>query len=116
MISLPSDNGETTTVESMSELRRAVKKAKDEWKDTGGHIIIKRSQIDDPRPFEEDLKFDKPLVIRGNNIGECTIGGTGQIAVTNARNVWLYGINFRHHTSEERTVLFRVQKLCNCWM
>lgn len=112
MISLPSDNGKTTTVESMSELIRAVKKAKDEWKDTGGHIIIKRPQIDDPRPFEEDLKFDKPLVIRANDIGECTIGGTGQIAVTNARNVWLYGINFRHHTSEERTVLFKECKNC----
>jgi hypothetical protein len=112
MISLPPDNGKTTTVESMSELRSAVKRAKDEWKDTGGHIIIRRSQIDDPRPFEDDLKFDKPLVIRANDIGECTIGGTGQIVVENARNVWLYGINFRHHTSEERTVLFKECKNC----
>jgi poly(beta-D-mannuronate) lyase len=112
MISLPSDNGKTTTVESMTELRNAVKKAKDEWKDTGGHIIIKRSQIDDPRPFEEGLKFDKPLVIRASDVGECTIGGTGQIVVENARNVWLYGINFTHHTSEERTVLFKECKNC----
>jgi chondroitinase B-like protein len=112
MIPLPSDNGKRTTVESMSELRNAVEKAKDEWKDTGGHIIIKKPQIDDPRPFEDDLKFKKPLVIRANNIGDCTIGGTGQIAVTNARNVWLYGINFRHHTSEERTVLFKECKNC----
>ena len=112
MIPLPPDNGNTTTIEGMRELRSAVETAKDEWQDTGGHIIIEESlEIDDPDPFE-NLKFDKPLVIRANNIGECTIGGTGQIAVTNARNVWLYGINFRHDTSEERTVLFKECKNC----
>ncbi len=112
MIPLPSDNGNTTTVESMSELRNAIKKAKEEWKDTGGHIIIKKSQIDDPSSFEDDLKFDKPLVIRANDVAECTIGGTGQIVFNNARNVWLYGINLRHHTSEERSVVFKECKNC----
>ena len=112
MIPLPPDNGNTTTVESMRELRSAVETAKDEWQDTGGHIMIKESlEIDDPGPFE-DLKFDKPLVIRANNIGECTIGGTGQIAFINARNVWLYGINFRHDTSEASTVIFKECKNC----
>jgi poly(beta-D-mannuronate) lyase len=116
MIQLPSDNGNKKEVENMSKLMAAVKYAKSDWLDNGGHIILKNSfENNDSEELEdllEDLEFKKPLVIRADTVGERTIGGQGQVVFENAKNVWLYGINFRHHTSEQATVLFKDAKNC----
>jgi len=116
MISLPSDNGKKISVKDVDGLKNAIEKAKDDWKDTGGHIIIEEnlslSQESDPLEFG-GLEFSKPFVIRANNVGERTISGrTKQVVFNNGRNVWLYGINFRHHASEDQTVVFRNCKNC----
>ena len=116
MIQLPSDNGNKKEVENMSKLIAAVKDAKSDWLENGGHIILKNSfENNDSEELEdllEDLEFKKPLVIRADTVGERTIGGQGQVVFENAKNVWLYGINFRHHTSEQATVLFKDAKNC----
>jgi hypothetical protein len=112
MLDLPEDNGRIKRVKNIEELRKAIEDAKEKWKDKGGHIIFENDTFKgDGKPFNE-LKFDMPLVIRADTIGGCTIEGEGQFAFNNSKNVWLYGINFKQHTSEEQTVVFSDCKNC----
>src|SRR5215217_804146 len=108
MLDLPNNNGNKLKAENVGELKTAINKAKEEWKDKGGHIILGASLKYDGTKFK-DLEFNKPLVIRADTVGGSTIEGEGKLEFENAKNVWLYGINFRHNTSEKDTV-----QLTNC--
>jgi hypothetical protein len=94
------------TCQKIDELKQPITHAKNEWRHSGGHVILEQSfdiDLNGNRRFE-NLQFEKqdhPFVIKAKDIGKQTMKGRGSLSFNRLKNLWLYGINFAYETERE---------------
>jgi hypothetical protein len=96
---LPSGGPPFETVHNLNELENAINRAKRDWRQSGGTIILTGTiDMNNDRTFDglRPEKIESPVVIRPQAIGGATIKGDGELTFEDVKNIWLYGINFEY--------------------
>lgn len=113
---LPS-GGPSQTVRNLNELENAINRAKRDWQQSGGTIVLTGTiEINNDKTFDDlrPERMESPVVIRPQSIGGATIRGDGELKFEDVRNVWLYGVNFEYDPRGGESSIVTFEKAVKC--